>query len=388
MRSCTGWPSRAWIDDPRRTAPDGTSFQLQHWTHSFDYALVAGDGDWREAAIPARSAEFSEPLLAVKRSGGSGTLPVAGSLLEVDGAQLTALKPAGNPLVRSSARPVDPAAVALRLVETRGRTVDVEVRSALGSLSTLRAADLLESPLPGRPARRNATLDGYQISTELARLEIPRLIDCTTTALAPDAENCQPLYARYWLHNRRPAPLGGLPVVAYLHPHRVAASGEELALRLTIASDSVDAELNGVVTLVCPPDWSAESVRFALPPGGHRKCPVAVRIPKHVEPGVYPVRAQLRVSGDHLPPSWHQVVEDVCLVTVGDVDERALVYLVDEPADVEVAAGDSAKLTVTVGSAACGELALEAHLVSPWGPGNGSGRRPGEQCCRLVALRS
>ncbi|EUA24138.1 family 5 glycosyl hydrolase [Mycobacterium xenopi 4042] len=41
MRSCTGWPSGIWIDEPRRSAPDGSGFQLQHWTHDFDYALVA-----------------------------------------------------------------------------------------------------------------------------------------------------------------------------------------------------------------------------------------------------------------------------------------------------------------------------------------------------------
>ena len=66
MRSCTGWPSGVWMDpQPRRTAPDGSNFQLQHWTHTFDYALVSGDGDWRSAAVPDRSAEFSHPLLAV-----------------------------------------------------------------------------------------------------------------------------------------------------------------------------------------------------------------------------------------------------------------------------------------------------------------------------------
>ncbi len=68
MRSCTGWPSGIWIDEPRRTAPDGSNFQLQHWTHAFDYALVSGDGDWRRAGIPARSAQFSHPLLAVARA--------------------------------------------------------------------------------------------------------------------------------------------------------------------------------------------------------------------------------------------------------------------------------------------------------------------------------
>jgi alpha-mannosidase len=75
----------------------------------------------------------------------------------------------------------------------------------------------------------------------------------------------------------------------------------------------------------------------------------------------------MRLNGDHLPGSWHQVVEDVCLVSVGDVDESTLLYLVDGPADVEVAAGESARLTATVGSHAHAELSLEAHLISPWG---------------------
>ncbi|MGH3636524.1 MAG: NEW3 domain-containing protein, partial [Mycobacterium sp.] len=111
MRSCTGWPSGTWIDEPRRAAPDGSNFQLQHWTHGFDYALVAGAGDWRPARIPARSAEFSHPLLCAPGKGAG--LPAAGSLLQVDPAvQVGALKPAGNPLARGRARPVDPHAVA------------------------------------------------------------------------------------------------------------------------------------------------------------------------------------------------------------------------------------------------------------------------------------
>ena len=156
MRSCTGWPSRGWIDEPRRTGPDGSSFQLQHWTHTFDYAFVAGDGDWRDAAIPARSAEFSEPLLVTPRSGGTAVLPSAGSLLEVDpadGVHVAALKPAGNPLARNSTESVDPAALAIRLVETYGRNAEAVLRSPLGDFSELRAADLLEAPRPDEPRR-------------------------------------------------------------------------------------------------------------------------------------------------------------------------------------------------------------------------------------------
>jgi hypothetical protein len=35
MRSCSGWPCGVWIDGDARTAPDGTSFAWQHWSHTF-----------------------------------------------------------------------------------------------------------------------------------------------------------------------------------------------------------------------------------------------------------------------------------------------------------------------------------------------------------------
>ena len=159
MRSCTGWPSRAWIDDPRRTAPDGSSFQLQHWTHSFDYALVAGDGDWREAAIPSRSAEFSEPLLVVRRSRRGRARCRHPARCSTSNRSTVSNWPRSSlPETRwcaTAPSPWTPLMLALRLVESRGRTVDAEVRSGLGSVSDLRAADLLETPRPGQSARRD-----------------------------------------------------------------------------------------------------------------------------------------------------------------------------------------------------------------------------------------
>ncbi len=373
MRSCTGWPSGVWIDEPRRTAPDGSNFQLQHWTHIFDYALVCGAGDWRHAQIPARSAEFSHPLLAVTAPGRARGLPATGSLLQVDPAgavQLGALKAAGNPLADGSAHPVDPARVAIRLVESRGGDTDVVVRSPLGEVSELHPADLLERPRLRSGSRSLTGLHGYQIWTALARLDLPRVLDAKGAALAPQAEPCQPLYARYWLHNRGPAPLGGLPAVAHLHPHRlIAAAGADVVLRLTVASDSCDAPLSGAVTLVCPHGWSASPAElpFTLRPGEHLEADVALTVPAHADPGLYPVRAQLQVTGAEIPPAWRQVVEDVGMISLGGADDGRLVYLVDGPADVEVAAGSSARLAVTVGTDACADLSLEAHLISPWG---------------------
>ena len=46
-------------------------------------------------------------------------------------------------------------------------------------------------------------------------------------ALGAEAEPAQPLYAKYWLHNRGPAPLGGLPLAVHLDPTRAAVTPGE-----------------------------------------------------------------------------------------------------------------------------------------------------------------
>ena len=213
-------------------------------------------------------------------------------------------------------------------------------------------------------------LHGYQVATVRARLEVPKLV---AAPQAPLLEAAQPLYARYWLHNRGPAPLGGLPAVAHLHPQSATAEpGDEVVLRLTAVSDCSDAPLSGTVAVVCPDGWQAipAELPFTLGPAEHVETDVVLAIPGRAQPGPYPVRAQLCVTdaGDNpAPEAWRQVVEDVCVVQVGARREAELVYLLDNPADIALAAGDTAGLTVTVGSHARAELALEAHLISPWG---------------------
>jgi alpha-mannosidase len=377
MRSCTGWPSGTWIDPPRRTAPDGSNFQLQHWTHTFDYALVSGGGDWRQADIPARSAEFSRPLSAIaENTRTAGGLPAWGSLLEIEPARkvaLGALKAAGNPLVAGSGQHVDPAdGVAVRLVETCGTATDVVVRSGLRRISAASRVDLLEQPRVQGLVPDGLALHGYEIATVLTRLNMPHLLEAGHTVLAPDAEAAQPLYARYWLHNRGPAALGGLPAVAHLDPPNLAAeSNSPVPLRLTVCSDSSDAALHGRVRLLCPDGWNAEpaELSFVLPPGGHLEAEVMVTMPGAPPSGLYPIRAELAVTGSDaasIPPSWRQVVEDVCVVSVGTADGD-LLRLVSDPEPVELSAGETGRLAVIVGTDAHADLAVEAHLISPWG---------------------
>ncbi|KAA1249016.1 alpha-mannosidase [Mycobacterium simiae] len=369
MRSCSGWPSGVWIDNPRRTAPDGSNFQLQHWTHDFDYALVCADGDWRTAGIPARCAQFSHPLRAVATAAHAGRLAPAGSLLRVNPAcsvRLGALKAAGNPLTAGSAQPVDASAVALRLVETTGTATRVSIDSDIGKVGAFQLADLLENP---QQPQRSIDLHGYQVATVLANLDVPKTTAGSRIELAPHAETAQPLYARYWLHNRGPAPLGGLPAVAHLHPQQVmAAPGDQVVLRLTAASDCTDSALGGIVTVVYPDGWSVTpaTLPFTLGCGQYLETDVALAIPADTPPGLYPVRAQLALTDTNVLAAWKQLVEDVCMVAVGaHLAEPA--YLVEEPVDVVLSAGESARLAVTIGSRAQADLAVEAHVISPWG---------------------
>jgi alpha-mannosidase len=377
MRSCTGWPSGTWIDPPRRTAPDRSNFQLQHWTHTFDYALISGTGDWRQAGIPARSAEFSRPLLAVTETASTaGGLPAWGSLLEIEPAgqvQLGALKAAGNALAGGSGQPVHPSdGVAMRLVETCGATTDVVVRSGLRRVSAASRVDLLEQPRVQQLASDGLSLHGFEVATVLTRFNLPQVLEAHHTVLAPDAEAAQPLYARYWLHNRGPAPLGGLPVVAHLHPQYVDADSE-VRLRLTVASDCSDEVLHGRVRLVCPQGWASDPsvLPYMLPPGEYLETDVVLTVPPAEPPGLYPVRAELAVTGGDaasIPPEWRQVVEDVCIVSVGEATAPAeLLRLVSEPEAVDVKAGETARLAMTIGTDAFADLAVEAHLISPWG---------------------
>lgn len=376
MRSCTGWPSGTWIDPPRRTAPDGSNFQLQHWTHIFDYAIVSGAGDWRQAGIPARSAEYARPLQAVvETTRAAGGLPASGSLLEVEPAgtvQLGALKAAGNPIANGSGQPIDPSeGVTIRLIETSGNTTDVVVGSGLRRVSAAARVNLLEQPR-GPQASDGLTLHGYEIATVLTRLNLPQVLDADHKVLAPDAEAAQPLYARYWLHNRGPAALGGLPVVAYLHPQHLNAEPNSIVpLRLTIVSDCSDTMLHGKVRLLSPDGWTVdpEELPFVLPPGEHLDTDVTLTAPAAATAGLYPVRAELVLTGNHvvMPPSWRQGVEDVCVVSVGAPADASLLRLVKEPDPVDVKAGERARLSIIVGTDAHADIAIEAHVISPWG---------------------
>jgi alpha-mannosidase len=448
MRASSAWPAGVWIDGERRTVPDGSSFAWQHWSHTFEYALVAGAGDWRDAGFTAAGQEYNHDLLACETGVHPGPLPAAASLCEVTGpAMLTALKPRGNPL--ASGRPSRPRradGVTVRLRDAGGRpapdadglpTSPARVRLFTG-LGSARLTSLLEdadgSPLPlvdgaaeaAVPAAGMVTLaltgpadgaaDGAAgtdpadvglAGTGLAGTGLAGTGVAGTGQSAPDdapPEPAQPVFSRYWLHGKGPAPAGNVPVAVHLSPGRIALAAAPAetpgtampttgtpttgmgTLRLTVACGRVPA--SGQVTLDVPPgvvvepgDGGHAPLRYELAGGCYTSWDLTARALPGAAAGRYFIAARIR---DDLG----QTLEDVALVTVGEpaappldlpLDELLPLLEADEraaaaeiglrllPATVTIGAGRAGELSVQVTNRTAAPIRGECQLISPLG---------------------
>jgi hypothetical protein len=431
MRSCSAWPSGIWIDGDRRNAPDGSSFAWQHWSHTFEYALASGPGDWRTAGFNLIAEDYSHDLIAV--TGGAGQ-PSGAGLLSVEPATVTvsALKPRGNPLAAGRARALTDAAgedatITVRLRETSGRATTARVRlgSGAGAVSAW-LTDLLEEsdgaslPVedgtvavdmpafgtvnvlvsassasrggdPPRPPRSwgelspQTLLGGDKSPQTVLALQTPLTPQTPLSPLASQAPLAvEPIYARYWLHGKGPAPVGNLPVAVHFSPVRVALAepDETVALTLTVGCGAEPA--SGVVELITPAEVivaTEADLRYQLAPGGYAAWDLAVRVPPGTAAGRYFVAARIRDDLGHL-------VEDTALVAVGehrwpdpDLPPEETIELMQADyrtaaAEVDVAVltpelrltpGGQGELLVRVTSGLASELHGEAQLVSPFG---------------------
>ncbi len=232
MRSCSGWPCGVWIDGDARTAPDGTSFAWQHWSHTFEYALAAGPGDWRSAGFPLAGLDYNRDLLACETGRHAGPLPAAASLASAEPATavLSALKPSGNPLASgrtAGPRREDGVTARLRDVSGRAGPGTALLRLAPG-LAAARLTGPAEQPggepLPLRDGAVAAQLPAAgTVTMALATRPWPVAGQgAAGGAATPNGEAAarpepaQPVFTRYWLHGKGPAPAGNLPVAVHL----------------------------------------------------------------------------------------------------------------------------------------------------------------------------
>jgi alpha-mannosidase len=392
MRASSAWPAGVWIDGPRRAVPDGSSFAWQHWSHTFEYALVAGAGDWRAAGFGLAGQEYNHDLLTGETGVHAGPLPPTASLCAVTSpgqdrpaAALATLKPRGNPLASGRPGPPDRAGgVTARLRDLAGRAGPALVSLSAG-VTGAQLTDLLEAtdgpPLPITP-------QGTVVPVPPAGTVTVVLAPGAGSAPAPGsgpapAEPVQPVFTRYWLHGKGPAPAGNLPVAVHLSPGRLALGPDGTGtLRLTVACGPEPA--SGEVILDVPAGLAAgtrQPLRYDLPGGGHTAWEIAVRAGTGAPAGRYYLAAAIR-------DGLGQVLEDAALVTVGEppappldlplaellpliaTDEQRAVAeaeLTLRPATVRLPPGGEAELVAGISNGTAAPLRGECQLISPPG---------------------
>jgi alpha-mannosidase len=378
MRSCSAWPSGIWIDGDRRTAPDGSSFAWQHWSHTFEYALASGSGDWRAAGFSPAAEDYNHDLLTVPGAGPGWT---GGLSVEPAAVTLDALKPRGNPLAAGRIGALAGGdTVTVRLRETSGRPVTARVR--FPGVTAAWLTDLLEesdgAPLPVQNGTVLVDLPAFGSLTAVLRA------GARGPAGTAGAEPVEPVYTRYWLHGKGPAPAGNLPVAVHFTPVRLALAepGEVTALTLTVGCGAEPA--SGTAELAVPPGVTVSpgtDLRYDLAPGGYAAWDLSVRVPAGTAAGRYFVAARIR-------DGLGQLIEDTAMVAVGErrwpdpglpPEEELELMQADYAAgaaeadvavltpELRLAPGSQGELQVRVTSGLASELRGEAQLVSPFG---------------------
>jgi alpha-mannosidase len=356
MRSCSEWPSGTWIDPPRRSAPDGSSFALQHWSHTFEYALVGGAGDWRDAGFVRAGHAYNSPFHARLVDVHSGDLPAAASLLRVEPENLvlTACKRQGH-------GPVAPdEGVAIRCYEAHGRPARARV-SGLLPLRDGALSDIRERPTAALAEPTDGTLQfvlGPAATATVTAIPDRAGVMAVGSELGPRREVAQPVFARYWLHGKGAAPLGHQPAMVFLEPQLVDLAGPA-SVTVTVSSTG---PATGEVELVVPPGVTATvpELRYDLD-DGYQRFEVRLRPASDAVPGVRHLTA--RVRGEH-----GQVIEDVTTVRLGESGQRRhpLAVRIGSPAPA-VTAGGSTELRITLTNGCLDEVHGEAQLVAPFG---------------------
>jgi hypothetical protein len=409
MRACSGWPSGVWIDPPRRTVPDGSNFQFQHWSHRFDYAVVGSQGDWRAGGIVRSGHEFNNPFLARVFDAHAGDLPGSTTILSVEPSSvvLTTMKAAGDPLARGAAADQDPSdGIVLRVYESSG----APTRATFGGALPLRDASLTDvlgasrQPVAMTDGRLELDLDPYEIVTIEVR---PGSLAASATnvsrvdEMAIVAEPAQPVFADYWLHNRGPAPLGNRPLAVHIRPDRASGPGP-FSLPISVASSRTDIPVAGMVTVAPPPGWSADPPErpFRLAPGTHLAFDASISAPADARTGRYFAAARIEDDSGQVhedvitldlvsPGSESRVASDGSAAlasalrrtrrreaeTVGDASPAApdlgLPDIGDElevellTPDLRVRVGQQGQLRVRLRNSVAAEIRGEAQLISP-----------------------
>ncbi len=422
MRSCSAWPSGVWIDGEKRAAPDGSSFAWQHWSHTFEYALAAGAGDWRDAGFGVAGQDYNHDLLACETGLHPGPHAAVASLCSAGlPVMVSALKPRGNPLAAGRAGPPRREdGITARLRDLGGRAATAARLSLFTPVTAAQGISLVEDAGAGHAgaghARRRRGRGPGRGRVRAARAARPgrgrgaarRDRDARALRAGPPgririrrggtrirrgggsprppgarAARLHPLLAaRQGTGPGRQSARRGAPVSRPGGSPRRAGGPAGATVRLTVACGPEPAA--GVVELDVPPGLAAAPagpLRYDLPPLGHAHWDLAVRGTPGAAAGHYFLAARIR---DPLG----QVLEDATAVMLGgppapapglpldallpalEAAAQAIAAEVDVTVltpSVRVRPGTAAELAVRLANRAASPVRGEAQLISPYG---------------------
>lgn len=354
MRSCSGWPSGTWIDEPRRTAPDGSGFQLEHWAHSCRYALVTHDGHLQDAALSRRGYEFNHPPLACWCRVAHIPPGVDLVLVQPENVVCTSLRPAGA----ATGAPLDEelaGRLSLRLQECAGKPCEALVR-CLWTVVRAWKATALDEPLS------ELSVSEQGVIVPLGQFETATvLLQCDRAAAAAPVPAGPPQYARWWRHNRGAEPVGFVPAVALFDPGRPlrAEAGAAVGVKLVVSSCYVSREAPAKVRVELPPGWQVSGgppEQVILSPGAYDTYDVGFAVPPDARPGQYLIYAWVE-------PPFGPAFYDVLHVAVGE-EPGPLIEAQIRPPHVSMKA-TAPRVRVTVRNLTRARLIAQAQLLSP-----------------------
>jgi hypothetical protein len=350
QRASQGWPSGVWIDPPRRAVPDGSAFQLQHWTHRFDFALVARPGDWRSAGVARTALEYQRPLHAHVEPGHEGPLDSTQPRLSLgdDGVELRALL-----VARRSTAVTE---VDLRVSETHGRTSQRTLETSL-RIGARRAIDLRGQPVAERSGPFTATT---------LRLEVVPMLP-VAPAVTPKVDgDPTPRFSRWWAQGRGPRTSTVGPLAVHLHRPGSEPAGQWSVTVTRVAGclgfDDERHPLDVELRVDGPDGWFTSGVLAAV----------------RLDPDEFSV---VQLDGAAGSDHGHQVLRVTAAWTahsgrsgrsfdeeVVSVSTRSpVLHFAGPPPHVDVAAGGSIDVVWLLTNDATTDLDAEVDIVSPWG---------------------
>lgn len=369
LRSSTGWPSGVWLNEPTRYAPDGSGFQVQHWTHDFEYSIVAGAGDWRAAGFAAQGLAFAHPFTAVVEKGVPAAAAARASLLRVDPPSVHAstLKQAGNPF----AFPDDAelaGGLTLRLTETLGRDATATVTFGDATIELAHRTDLLEHEkgesvlASGRLELVVGGFDSATVRTQVAGVGKPTTASAGESALE---------FSRYWLHNSGTAPVGNQPVSVRVNERSGSKKGT-VALEIQLAAELPGAGAAGHLRIEVGGGGRLQGVSDVdiAAIGDSHTIPVMIDVDAAAS-GAAAYDTPIAVTASFVDAQGLAVYDAAAFSAAGQrllaTDVTDAISLNWSNASYTVGSGGTTKITVEVKNANPFEIRGDLLLLTPWG---------------------